>query len=719
MPSRLTYIISVANTPIIVIGSRNTAAARFVDEFQLGQICDYEAESFSHAVSSICTFFVQQQIRQRAARLAQLLSTPDIQNWIWRSLKLGKPINFKFEQLSTTLVKATAVITACEMNDLHGTGVLVKRIVADTPNILSIRSMDLYSGEHDFGDLSFLISHVGLTRKESIQHILKTLGENTIQRILCIPYRPDDLITSIILNELFNAPLGVYIMDDQNICDPGIPDDLMREFLHRCSFRLATHPELRDAYEAKYSLKFGILPAIAPEHLISSQIHDFTRQTSKSEKGVLIGSLWSPQWFELLCNTVSGANAQLDWYGNFQYDWIQEKLEEMKQKGITPYGVLSEAELAEQLKCYAYVVVPTGTLDERDDRHELSRLSLPGRIIFALATSNTPIIILGSEKTSAARFVKRFNIGITCDYEPKSLENAISYISNVDTQQRMRANAVKLSDKFSSSGVSHWLWKSIEIGKPSDPRFENLFDFDASEKVENTASHTFQTLSELYGLYLPIYSPTRSLSQCGITPDFIIDIGSTYGIWSYAASKYFCPNKFILIDPLMSEYEKYNCDYYLKQVPNSVLLEYAICDSSEIIAINFSSNFHQGLLKKGTINQEHTIQNCETVQVNSKTLDQLFQDCELSGKGLLKLDVQGVEHLVLKGATNILKKIDAIVVELSLMSLDQMANTYVSLLELMSSHGFRYLTETREWSSPVNGSLLQKEVAFVRISKPS
>ncbi len=73
-----------------------------------------------------------------------------------------------------------------------------------------------------------------------------------------MPYRSDDLITSITLAERYQAPLGVYIMDDQNVCVNVIPDALMHEFLSKCSIRFATHPELREAYENKYGLEFHI-----------------------------------------------------------------------------------------------------------------------------------------------------------------------------------------------------------------------------------------------------------------------------------------------------------------------------------------------------------------------------------------------------------------------------------------------------------------------------
>jgi hypothetical protein len=298
---------------------------------------------------------------------------------------------------------------------------------------------------------------------------------HTLKRILCVPYRADDLITSIALHDRYNIPLATYIMDDQNICVNYIPDELMEEFLTKCSLRLATHPELRDVYEEKYGLNFWILPAVVPDALISTAPPLPDSATRPPMSGALIGSLWSPRWYEMLWTTVLDAGVELDWYGNTQYFWMTDTPEQMKQRGINPYGLLPEDQLAKTLSTYPYLIVPTGTLDDRDDHPELSRLSLPGRIIFAMATANIPIILLCSENTSASRFVQRFNIGLTCDYDGLSLKQAIQQVVDRTTQQQMRQNAANLASGFSTKGINQWLWNSLERGEPCDRRFEDLF----------------------------------------------------------------------------------------------------------------------------------------------------------------------------------------------------------------------------------------------------
>ncbi|NCO75047.1 MAG: glycosyltransferase family 4 protein [Cyanobacteria bacterium] len=476
LPSRIPFLVATAHTPLLVIGNNETAAANFVTDFQLGAVCGYDTINFRETIAWITDAENQDGIRHQASNLAKFLSSKGIADWIWDSLAQKYPLDLRFEKLGQYLPEATIIITANEVNNRHGTGFLVRRVVGDTPNILSIRSRNDYGGLHNFGDATFCLPHTDISRIDAFLSMAKLLEGVKIKEIFCIPYYPDDLLLSIAIKELFNVPLGVYIMDDQNVVVNKIPDEIMREFLTKCSFRLATHPELRDAYEEKYNLKFWLLPAVVPNSIITTTVTYPQQNLLKNQTGALIGSIWSKKWFEMLTDTITNAGIKLDWYGNAKYQWLTDSWEDISKKtGITPYGIVAEPELGQKLQQYPYIVVPTGTVDERDDHPELSRLSLPGRIIFALASSHTPIILLGSEKTSAARFVKTFGIGIICDYNPESFKKAVDYVTQPEIQKEMRHHALSVAEKFSDKHINHWIWESLHQGKPSDLKFEHLF----------------------------------------------------------------------------------------------------------------------------------------------------------------------------------------------------------------------------------------------------
>jgi hypothetical protein len=68
----------------------------------------------------------------------------------------------------------------------------------------------------------------------------------------------------------------------------------------------------------------------------------------------------------------------------------------------------------------------------------------------------------------------------------------------------------------------------------------------------------------------------------------------------------------------------------------------------------------------------------------------------------------------LEGATQLLSLIDVIIIELSFVRYDPNALVFAEMLELLTNSGFRYYDETGDWRSPIDGTLLQKEIVFLR-----
>lgn len=613
-------------------------------------------------------------------------------------------LNFK---INSDLGFIDVVVTPNEINYKHGTGSLIRRIFADDSNIVSIRSRNHYNSEHHFGHVSFCLDHTGLSRTEVFIQVLQSLHGFKVKRVFCVPYFVDDILSAIAIKELFGVPLCTYIMDDQNIFANAIPDELMREFLTKSSLRLATHPELRDAYESKYGLKFWLLPAIVQGNLLQSTANWQAGESHElSQTGALIGSIWSSKWFELLRDTVKGSGLKIHWYGNNQSSLFTVSPHELEHEGITSFGVLPEDQLAEHLRNYPYVVVPAGILDEREDCWAIGQLSLPGRILFILATSNTPIIVLGSEKTPAARFVKRFQIGVVCDYNSESFLEAVQQLTSVEVQKEMRRNAAALASSLSSDGIDDWIWRSLELGEPCDFRFENLMPRSQGDLVVFIEP---PVPSDIYKDFVPVYQVMRRLESQGFHPDFVVDVGASIGIWSYVVSKLFPDSRFLLIDPLMSKYDGAATKHYTEKIQNVELHEIAVSNQSGSASFQVSPD-----LWGSSLLHPADFRTYETIEVEVKTLDSFAQERAISGRGILKLDVQCAEHLILAGANHFLEQVDAIVVELSLVRYDEQAKILSEMMQLIEKLGFRYYDDTGCWRSPVDGTLLQKDILFLR-----
>jgi hypothetical protein len=367
------------------------------------------------------------------------------------------------------------VVTGNEVTNLHGTGPLVKRICQGWRNVFSIRARNDWGGAQEFGDWHVCLSPHGQTRAEFFHNALRVLRNRKVNTVLCVPFFPDEFYTSIAIQECFGAKLCAWVMDDQNIAVQNIPDRLMREFLERCSLRLATHPELREVYEEKYGLPFHVLPAIVPAHVVKTELSSASAASIDTRNGAMIGSFWDQNWYDRLCAALSGSGWQIDWFGNNKSPWLDLSPKRLEKAGIIAHGVIPEEQLAHELSKYPFVIVPAAALDGMESNTGVARLSLPGRILFAVASSHTPVLIVGSPRTCAARFVEHFGVGEIVPYEHSKISAAMERMSAPEAQERMRGAAARIATALSDNGISDWLSQSIELGRPADNRFEDLF----------------------------------------------------------------------------------------------------------------------------------------------------------------------------------------------------------------------------------------------------
>ncbi len=378
---------------------------------------------------------------------------------------------------------ADVIVTHNEVNEKHGVGVLTRKIFGEHPNIISIRSQNHFNGEQQFGAVSLLLSYCNPARPEVFRRVIEAFEGRKVRRIVCIPFYADDVLSAIAVKEIFGVPLCSYVMDDQNVYSSGIPDHLMRELLGKSTLRLAISAELRAAYERKYGHKFWLLPPVVLSHLIEAKPEQPNGLFPRN-RGIIVGNIWGQRWLELLRKTIKGSAIEVDWYCNSDFSGHHFDPDQLAREGIRARPALPEGELAPLLRRHSFVVLPSGTLDETDDRKAIAQLSLPSKVPFILATSNTPIVVLGNRETAAARFVVRCQIGTVAEYDTGSFRRAVEYVTSPEVQLSMRHKAAAMAKAFSADGIADWLWQSLEHGRAYDERFERLMPFREQETAD-------------------------------------------------------------------------------------------------------------------------------------------------------------------------------------------------------------------------------------------
>ena len=271
-------------------------------------------------------------------------------------------------------------------------------------------------------------------------------------------------------------PLCTWLMDDQNLTADGIPDSLMRELLAKSTLRLAISPELCEGYALKYGYKMSFMPPLVSTQFILPRVNQLPDAALRAKSAVIIGNIWGQRWLELLRPTVRDSGVTLRWYNNGEFRWLSCTKEALAGDGIFLQAGSRDPDerMVEILRQAPFVVVPSGVLDDTDDRRFIAQLSLPSRIPYILATSQAPILVMGSPETAAARFVTANGIGIVAPYDRQAFQDAVERISRPDVNLGLRRAALLLALRFADIGGAEWLWQSLARGEPVDTRYEEM-----------------------------------------------------------------------------------------------------------------------------------------------------------------------------------------------------------------------------------------------------
>jgi len=153
--------------------------------------------------------------------------------------------------------------------------------------------------------------------------------------------------------------------------------------------------------------------------------------------------------------------------------------------------------------------------------------------------------------------------------------------------------------------------------------------------------------SRLYEL-IQTYKPTRNY--------VIIDVGSHIGTYSLKSSKAVGnTGRVFAIEPNPRNYSLLLKDIKLNKATNIVPIQAAISDSNGEITLHIidsawnsgGSFIHSRTLKRDPQREKYVVDN---IKVKTVTLDALIYTLDINRVDILKVDVEGAELLVLKGA---------------------------------------------------------------------
>jgi FkbM family methyltransferase len=148
-------------------------------------------------------------------------------------------------------------------------------------------------------------------------------------------------------------------------------------------------------------------------------------------------------------------------------------------------------------------------------------------------------------------------------------------------------------------------------------------------------------------------SINNRLKKNGYTPENILDVGAYKGLWSKEIINIYPNSKYYLFEPI--EYEELN---ELKNNQPFKVFNTLLSDSVKDVPWYEGKNTGDSIFKE----QSYHYTNIKPSIKSTETLNNIFVNNNLK-KILMKIDCQGSEISILKGATNLYNNIDFIILE--------------------------------------------------------
>lgn len=216
--------------------------------------------------------------------------------------------------------------------------------------------------------------------------------------------------------------------------------------------------------------------------------------------------------------------------------------------------------------------------------------------------------------------------------------------------------------------------------------------------------------------YHPIARRKKILAAFNI--DTVLDIGANTGQYArQLRTEIGYARKIISFEPLSAAFEVLKAN--AKSDPNWQVFTFALGDTEEKKEINISGNsFSSSMLDMLPSHIESAPQSKyigkETITV--KKLDSVFSDiCAPSANVYMKIDTQGFEGKVLKGAGKSLSQISTIQMEMSLVPLYEGEILFDEMVILMKEKGYTLIAIEPGFTNPDSGQLLQVDGIFRRL----
>lgn len=180
---------------------------------------------------------------------------------------------------------------------------------------------------------------------------------------------------------------------------------------------------------------------------------------------------------------------------------------------------------------------------------------------------------------------------------------------------------------------------------------------------------------------IKMFNRLRSLKDKGYKPDLIFDIGAEKGTWTDNVFSIYPTSQYYLCEAIdYKELDRFNKIYNIHVIKELLFNEEKEVDWHEL------RNTGDSIFKENTL----YFKDCLPIKRTTQTLDNVTSLLNIENKSIfIKIDCQGSEIPILKGATNILSQTDFILLEIPLFGCyNKGVPNFLEHIKFMESIGF-------------------------------
>jgi FkbM family methyltransferase len=221
------------------------------------------------------------------------------------------------------------------------------------------------------------------------------------------------------------------------------------------------------------------------------------------------------------------------------------------------------------------------------------------------------------------------------------------------------------------------------------------------------AKPEFDRFAHLYNFAPNMEMGLRTIASRGLRPDTIIDVGAFEGDWGRMARRIWPSSKIEMFEPnsekdkiVSSTAQQLNARLHsnLLGAEDGKFVTFYVMESGSSIMAECSP------LKRSS--EKRLLTRLDTVLP------------EVAGRAFLKLDAQGYELEIIRGASKILQSIDAVLLEVAIIEINEGAPLLHDVTAFMKQLGFLAYEILEIHRRPLDLALNQVDILFLREDSP-